>query len=154
GDIEVSHLTVRHGTKDALKDVAFTVEAGTRTAIIGPTAAGKSQLLYVLMGLLAPASGTVAYDGRPIEEYDRKTLHRQVALVFQDATMFNLSLRENIGFSRDVTDAALDTAIATAELSEFVRTLPQGLDTVVAERGTSLSGGQKQRIMLARALAL
>ena len=68
--------------------------------------------------------------------------------------MFNLTLRENIGFSKTVSDADLEKAIAAAELTEFVRTLPAGLDTVVAERGTSLSGGQKQRIMLARALAL
>jgi ATP-binding cassette, subfamily B, bacterial len=74
--------------------------------------------------------------------------------VFQDATMFNLTLRENIGFSKTVTDEALGKAIATAELKDFIAALPQGLDTVVSERGTSLSGGQKQRIMLARALAL
>src|SRR5439155_1875849 len=66
----------------------------------------------------------------------------------------NLTLRENIGFSRTATDADLEKAIATAELADFIRGLPQGLDTVVAERGTSLSGGQKQRIMLARALAV
>jgi ATP-binding cassette subfamily B protein len=74
--------------------------------------------------------------------------------VFQDATMFNLTLRENIGFSKTVTDDDLAKAIATAELRAFIDTLPQGLETMVAERGTSLSGGQKQRIMLARALAL
>jgi len=68
--------------------------------------------------------------------------------------MFNLTLRENIAFSKTVADAALDRALAASELTDFVRSLPQGLDTVVSERGTSLSGGQKQRIMLARALAL
>jgi ATP-binding cassette subfamily B protein len=68
--------------------------------------------------------------------------------------MFNLTLRENIGFSKTVRDEDLEKAIATAELKDFVSALPQGLDTVVSERGTSLSGGQKQRIMLARALAL
>ena len=68
--------------------------------------------------------------------------------------MFNLTLRENIGFSKTVKDEDLEKAIATAELKDFIDALPQGLDTVVSERGTSLSGGQKQRIMLARALAL
>ena len=71
--------------------------------MIGPTAAGKTQLLYLLTGLLAPTSGTVEYDGRSIDEYDKTTLHQQVGFVFQDATMFNLTLRENIGFSKTVT---------------------------------------------------
>jgi len=154
GDIGLSHVTLRFGEKDTLKEVSLRVAAGTRAAIIGPTAAGKTQLLYLLTGLIAPTSGTVEYDGRNIEDYDKTTLHQQVALVFQDATMFNLTLRENIGFSKTVSDADLEKAIAAAELTEFVRTLPAGLDTLVAERGTSLSGGQKQRIMLARALAL
>jgi ATP-binding cassette subfamily B protein len=154
GDITVSHVTVRSGDRDTLKDVSLSVKAGTRTAVIGPTAAGKSQFIYVLGGLLDPASGTVAYDGYPLADYDKASMHRQVAVVFQDATLFNLSLRENIGFSRTATDADLARAIATAELADFVATLPQGLDTIVAERGSSLSGGQKQRIMLARALAL
>jgi ATP-binding cassette subfamily B protein len=154
GDITLSHVTLRFGEKEALKDVSFEVKAGSRTAVIGPTAAGKTQLLYLLTGLIPPASGTVAYDGRPVDDYDKTTLHQQVALVFQDATLFNLTLRENIAFSKTVSDADLEKAIGTAELSAFVRALPEGLDTVVAERGTSLSGGQKQRLMLARALAL
>jgi ATP-binding cassette subfamily B protein len=154
GDIALSRIVVKYGDREALKDVSLTVKAGTKTAVIGPTAAGKTQLLYLLTGLLEPSAGTVEYDGRNIDDYDKKTLHQQVALVFQDATMFNLTLRENIGFSKTVTDADLEKAIATAELTDFVRALPRGLDTVVSERGTSLSGGQKQRIMLARALAL
>jgi ATP-binding cassette subfamily B protein len=154
GDIDVSHVVVSAGDRTTVKDVSFSVKAGTRTAVIGPTAAGKTQLLYALTGLLEPASGTVAYDGRNVMDYDKTALHRQVALVFQDATMFNLTLRENIGFSKTVKDEDLEKAIGTAELSDFIRGLPQGLDTVVSERGTSLSGGQKQRIMLARALAL
>jgi ATP-binding cassette subfamily B protein len=154
GDIDLRHVVVKFGDKVALKDVSLSVKAGTRTAVIGPTAAGKTQLLYLLTGLLAPTSGSVEYDGRSIDEYDKTTLHQQVGFVFQDATMFNLTLRENIGFSKTVKDADLEKAIATAELKEFVDGLPQRLETVVSERGTSLSGGQKQRIMLARALAL
>ena len=154
GDITVTHVTVKAGDRETLKDVSLTVKAGSRTAVIGPTAAGKSQLLYVLAGLLDPASGAVDYDGRNLADYDKTSMHQQVALVFQDATLFNLTLRENIGFSRTATDADLAKAIATAELADFVAALPQGLDTIVAERGSSLSGGQKQRIMLARALAL
>jgi len=154
GDITLSHVVVTFGEKAALNDVSLSVKAGTRTAVIGPTAAGKTQLLYLLTGLLAPASGRVEYDGRSIDEYDKTTLHRQVGFVFQDATMFNLTLRENIAFNKTVSHDDLEKAIATAELTAFIAGLPQGLDTVVSERGTSLSGGQKQRVMLARALAL
>jgi ATP-binding cassette subfamily B protein len=154
GDITLSHVVVKFGEKAALKDVSLSVRAGTKTAVIGPTAAGKTQLLFLLTGLLAPTSGRVEYDGRSIDEYDKATLHQQVGFVFQDATMFNLTLRENIGFSKTVKDEDLEKAIVTAELKDFIAALPQGLETMVSERGTSLSGGQKQRIMLARALAL
>jgi ATP-binding cassette subfamily B protein len=154
GDVTLSHIFVTFGEKAALKDVSLSIKAGTRTAVIGPTAAGKTQLLFLLTGLLAPTSGSIEFDGRRIDEYDKAALHQQVGFVFQDATMFNLTLRENIGFSKTVKDADLEKAIVTAELKDFIGTLPQGLDTVVSERGTSLSGGQKQRVMLARALAL
>ena len=154
GAVAVEHLTVRYGQRTALDDVSFAAKPGTRTAIIGPTAAGKTQLLYAMTGLIEPTSGVVTYDGRPLEDHDKQALHRQVALVFQDSVLFNLSLRENIAFSNTVDDASLVKALRTAELGDFVQTLPEGLDTVVSERGTSLSGGQKQRIMLARALAL
>ncbi|WDR06319.1 ABC transporter ATP-binding protein [Devosia rhodophyticola] len=154
GDIEVAGLNVRYGDKLALENVSFSVPAGSRTAVIGPTAAGKTQLLYAMSGLIVPESGHVRYDGHEITDYDKQALHQQVALVFQDSVTFALSLRENIAFSNTVDDLSLQKAIETAELQDFVATLPDGLDTIISERGTSLSGGQKQRIMLARALAL
>jgi ATP-binding cassette subfamily B protein len=154
GDISVRNVVVAYGEKRVLKNVSFAAAAGTRTAIIGPTAAGKTQLLYLLTGLLKPGSGSIEFDGRSIEEYEKRSLHLQVGFVFQDSILFNLTLRENIAFSKTVRNEDLERAIATAELRDFIDTLPQKLDTVVSERGTSLSGGQKQRIMLARALAL
>jgi ATP-binding cassette subfamily B protein len=154
GDIAVRNVSVSLGGKDVLKNVSLEAKAGTKTAVIGPTAAGKTQLLYLLTGLLKPTSGTVEYEGRNIEEYQKQSLHLQVGFVFQDSIMFNLTLRENIAFSKTVKDEDLAKAIATAELKDFIDSLPDKLDTIVSERGTSLSGGQKQRIMLARALAL
>ena len=154
GDIALRNVRLAFGEKLALKDVSFAAKAGTTTAIIGPTAAGKTQLLYLLIGLLNPTSGTVEYDGHPIDDYDKEALHRQVGFVFQDSVLFNLTLRENIGFSNTINEADIAKAIAAAELHDFIATLPQGLDTVVSERGNSLSGGQKQRVMLARALAI
>ncbi len=154
GDIDLRDVSVFYGDKPALQHVSFSVKAGTRTAIVGPTAAGKSQLLFLLTGLITPTSGTVLYDNRPIGDYEEASFHQQVGFVFQDSITFNLSIRENIAFSETVTDETLEKAIDTAELRDFIDSLPDKLQTVVSERGASLSGGQKQRIMLARALAL
>ena len=154
GKIEVKDVSVNFGGKYALKDVSFRVEPGSKTAVIGPTAAGKTQLLYLLTNLSKPDKGSIEFDGHPLDEYKKADFHRQVGFVFQDSIIFNMSIRENIAFSDTVTDASLEKAIATAELRDFIDSLPDKLNTVVSERGTSLSGGQKQRIMLARALAI
>ncbi len=154
GNIEVRDILLSYDGKPALKHVSFSISPGTQTAIIGPTAAGKSQLLYLLNGLVKPDSGKILFDGIELDTYDKAFFHNQIGFVFQDSVMFNLSLRENIAFNDNVTDEQLALAIQTAELTDFVDTLPNKLDTLVSERGTSLSGGQKQRIMLARALAL
>ena len=154
GEIEVKNINVIFGEKAALKNVSFLIKSNTKTAIIGPTAAGKTQLLYLLTGLLEPTSGSVLFDGIDINQYDKESLHSQIGFVFQDSVMFNLSLKENIAFSSNVEDIYIEKAIKTAELEDFVDSLPEKLNTIVSERGTSLSGGQKQRIMLARALAL
>ncbi len=154
GDIEFQHVSQVYGEKSALKDINFKISAGTKTAIIGPTAAGKSQLLYALTGLIVPTNGKVLYDGRELSEYEIENFHNQVGLVFQDSSMFNMSIRENIAFNNKVTEESLQRAIDTAELTDFVSSLPDGIDTIVSERGTTLSGGQKQRIMLARALSM
>lgn len=154
GKIEFKHVTHSYNGKKVLKDVSFTIEPGTRTAIIGPTAAGKSQLLYVLSGLVKPDDGEVLYSGTNIIEYEKDSFYSQLGLVFQDSSIFNLSLRENIAFSQKTSDADLRKAIDTAELAQFIDSLPKKLNTVVSERGTSMSGGQKQRVMLSRALAI
>ncbi|OIP84183.1 MAG: ABC transporter ATP-binding protein [Porphyromonadaceae bacterium CG2_30_38_12] len=154
GDISFRNVEVYYGAKPVLKNVSFEIKAGTRSAIIGPTAAGKTQLLYLLTGLLTPNKGEVLLDGLPIDSYDKTSMQQQIGFVFQDSVMFNLSVKENIAFNENVTDAMLQKAIKTAELDDFIDALPQGINTIISERGTSLSGGQKQRIMLARALAL
>lgn len=154
GNIELEGISVYYGENPALKNISFSVEARTRTAIIGPTAAGKSQILNLLTTLIKPTEGNIFYDGINIVEYSRDSLLSQIGLVFQDSIIFNLSLRENIAFNSDVNPDDLQKAIETAELDEFIKSLPEGLDTLVSERGSSLSGGQKQRIMLARALAI
>lgn len=154
GNINLKDIFLIYDSKPVLKNVSLNIKAGSRTAIIGPTAAGKSQLLYLLTGLIKQNSGTIEFDGRNINDYKQDSFHKQVGFVFQDSIMFNMSLRENIAFSNTVTDESLKKSLETSELNEFVELLPQKLNSIVSERGSSLSGGQKQRIMLARALAL
>ncbi|MDQ6902618.1 MAG: ABC transporter ATP-binding protein/permease [Bacteroidota bacterium] len=154
GEIELDNVNMVYGQVPVLRDISFKVEAGSKVAIIGPTAAGKTQLLYLLTGLMMPSSGSIKFDGHSIEDYNSESFHRQVGFVFQDSIIFNMSIRENIAFSDTVTDESLKNAIDTAELNDFIDSLPGKLSTIVSERGSSLSGGQKQRIMLARALAL
>jgi ATP-binding cassette subfamily B protein len=154
GSVEAKNISLSFGQKPALKDISFELKAGTKTAIIGPTAAGKSQLLYILSGLIPPTSGELYFNGHDINAYRPESFHSQVGFVFQDSIIFNMSIRENIAFSDTVTDESLQKAIDTAELHDFVSMLPDKLNTVISERGSNLSGGQKQRIMLARALAI
>lgn len=179
GQIDLKNVSLTIGEKHILKDISFSVKPGSKTAIIGPTAGGKTQLLYCLSGLVSPSNGSILYDGQPISEYDADSFYKQVGIVFQDSILFNGSIRENVAFGENAKagavagaqvknsgaaenvqtganteqDAFTDKAIRTAELSGFVEGLKNGLDTEVSERGLSLSGGQKQRIILARALA-
>ncbi|MFZ4726715.1 MAG: ABC transporter ATP-binding protein [Paludibacter sp.] len=154
GNIDMQDITVLYGDKPALKNISLSIPQGSKTAVIGPTAAGKTQLLYLLTGLLRPTNGSVLFDGINLNDYNKENFQHQIGFVFQDSVMFNMSLRENIAFNEKVSTEMMAKAIETAELNDFIDTLPQGLETIVSERGTSLSGGQKQRIMLARALAL
>lgn len=154
GNMALEGVQVLYGQTPVLKNISFAVKAGTRTAVIGPTAAGKTQLLYLLTGLIKPAAGRVLFDEVAIEAYNKEAFYSQVGFVFQDSIIFNMSIRENIAFNGTVTEEAMNKAIETAELKDFIEALPEKLETVVSERGSSLSGGQKQRIMLARALAI
>jgi ATP-binding cassette subfamily B protein len=154
GDIQVKNISLSYEEKPVLKNISFSVKAGSKTAIIGPTAAGKSQMLYLLANLVSPGSGSIEFDGISVERYTRELFHSQIGFVFQDSVIFNMTLRENIAFNDRVTEESIGKAIATADLTDFIESLPEKLDTVVSERGTTLSGGQKQRIMLARALAI
>ncbi|MGH2648725.1 MAG: ABC transporter ATP-binding protein, partial [Ginsengibacter sp.] len=154
GAIELQNVNVLYGQAPVLRDITFSVTPGSKMAVIGPTAAGKTQLLYLLTGLINASSGSIKFDGRSVRQYNSEAFHQQVGFVFQDSIIFNMSIRENIAFNDSVTDKSLQKAIDTAELREFINNLPEKLSTIVSERGSSLSGGQKQRIMLARALAL
>lgn len=154
GKIEFTNINVSFGQKPILKNISFTVPKASKTAIIGPTAAGKTQLMYLLAGLIKQNEGRITIDDIDINEYNKDTFQQQIGFVFQDSVIFNMSLRENIAFNGNASNDSLKKAIDTAELNDFINSLPEGLESFVSERGNSLSGGQKQRIMLARALVI
>ena len=154
GKIELKDIYLSYDSKPVLKNVSISILPGSQTAILGPTAAGKSQLFYLLTGLVSPSSGSIEFDGHDINSYIKQVFRGQLGFVFQNSIIFNMSVAENIAFNEKVTKASFKKAIETAELGDFIDSLPQKQDTIISERGTSLSGGQKQRIMLARALAM
>jgi ATP-binding cassette, subfamily B, bacterial MsbA len=137
----------------ALQDVEFAVAAGQTVAIVGASGSGKSTLAALLLRFRTPTRGSITVDGVDYWEYSPESWHRATALVEQDAFLFHGTLRENIvyGFDR-ATPAAVQRAIEVANLADVVAQLPQGLDTLVGERGAMVSGGQRQRIAIARAV--
>jgi len=154
GDIEFKKVNLSLGNKQILKNVSFKIKAHSRTAILGPTAAGKTQILYLLSGLLPPTSGKIFIDNIPLSDYCQKCLSDQIGLVFQGSSLFNTTIMENINFKNILDQSNIDKAVQTSELKDFIDKLPEGLNTKIAERGNNLSGGQKQRLTLARALAV
>ena len=154
GDIIFKKVDLNIGSKQILKNVSFEIRAHSRTAILGPTAAGKTQILYLLSGLLPPTSGKILIDNIALNDYSQKSLSDQIGLVFQNSSIFNTTIMENINFKNVLDKKNIEKAINTAELGDFIKSLPKGMDTKIAERGSNLSGGQKQRLTLARALAI
>lgn len=138
-----------------LTDIDLAVEAGRTTAIVGPSGAGKSTILALLVRLLTPTSGKILIDGTNIEEFDLASLRRGIALVSQDAALFNETVRENIRLGRpEATHEEVLTVARLANADGFIRELSDGYETYVGDRGVMLSAGQRQRISLARALLL
>ena len=138
--------------RPALVDVSLSVPAGRTAAIVGPSGAGKSTVAALLLRFWDPMRGEVRYGGADARRYRLDALRGRVALVAQDTYLFHLTLRENVALARpDATPAEIDAAVERAALAEFVAALPDGLETMVGERGTRLSGGQRQRVAIARA---
>jgi ATP-binding cassette, subfamily B, bacterial len=135
-----------------LDGLSFTVEAGQIVALVGSTGAGKSTLCQLLVHLVPPDAGTIRLGGVDVATVAPAELRAATAIVFQESFLFADSLRSNIGLSTGATDPDLAEAVRIAQADRFIEALPQGLDTVVGERGVSLSGGQRQRVALARAL--
>jgi len=148
------HVGFRHDARaNGLEDVSFHAPPGTTTALVGPSGSGKSTIVKLALRLLDPQEGQVLVDGVDVRAVTQESLRAAVALVPQDVALFNDTLRANIGFARpDADERAILAAAEAAELLAFIGDLPQGLDTVVGERGLKLSGGERQRVGIARAL--
>ncbi|RIV39423.1 thiol reductant ABC exporter subunit CydD [Micromonospora radicis] len=152
GEIRFESVTVAYQRTVALRDVSLTIRPGERIAIIGPSGAGKSTLLGLLLGFVTPTAGRVTVGGIDLAEADLDGWRRQLAWVPQRAHLFAVSLADNIRLgSPDAAPEALAAAVRDAALDDVVTALPDGLDTLLGERGHGLSSGQRQRVALARA---
>jgi ATP-binding cassette subfamily B protein len=136
-----------------LDGITLRVKPGERVALVGPSGAGKSTIFHLILRFYDPAGGRIEFDGVPLAALDPAELRRHIALVPQDTVVFAASARDNIRFGRpEASDAEIDRAAELARASEFIARLPEGMDTLLGERGVTLSGGQRQRIAIARAI--
>jgi ABC-type multidrug transport system fused ATPase/permease subunit len=156
GNIEYRNVAFRYPTRPdlpVLQDISFDIAAGEKIALVGPSGAGKSTIVSLLMQFYELSGGQILLDGRPIGSYDLTELRRHVGIVPQETLLFGGTIRENIAYGKiDATDAEIINAARKANAWQFIESFPEGLDTVVGERGIKLSGGQRQRVAIARAI--
>jgi ATP-binding cassette subfamily B protein len=156
GEIGFQGVTFRYPARpevSALNGVTLAVRPGETVALVGPSGAGKTTILQLLMRFYDPQEGAVTLDGQDLRQMARADFRRAIALVPQDPVIFAASARDNIRFGRpEATDAEVEAAAKAAAAHEFLMALPQGYDTFLGERGVMLSGGQRQRVAIARAI--
>lgn len=148
--IEVRDVHFAYRDDKVLNGLSFHVQAGEKVAIVGVSGGGKSTLVQLLLGLYRPTQGRILYNGVPLEQIGMQGVREHVATVLQSPALFNDSVRENILLGRADSDQACWQALEVAQLDDFIRQLPEGLDTVVGRAGVRLSGGQRQRLAIAR----
>ena len=147
------HVTFAYEATPVLKDVSFVARAGTTTAIVGASGAGKSTVLNLISRFWDPAEGVVRIGGVDVRELTHQQLFEHITVVFQEVYLFRTTIRENIAFGRpQASDAEVETAARAAQAHDFIQALPQGYETIVGEGGATLSGGERQRISIARAV--
>jgi len=155
GEVRFEHVTFAyHGSdRPALDDVSFEVEPGQLVALVGPSGAGKTTITSLVPRFYDPQVGAVLIDGHDARDVTLESLGENLGLVFQDTFLFHASIRENLLYARpDASDRQLAAAVRDAHLDDFIRTLPDGYETLVGERGHRLSGGEKQRVAIARVI--
>ncbi|MDQ3017545.1 MAG: ABC transporter ATP-binding protein/permease [Bacteroidota bacterium] len=157
GRIEFQNVSFGYGrtseTKMILNDFNFLIPQGKTLAIIGPTGAGKTSLISLLLRFYDPLVGRILLDGHDLKDLSLESIRKNISLVLQDSLIFPISLRDNIAFGdQKAAFESIVTAAKMAQAHEFIMKLPEGYDTIVSEGGVSLSGGEKQRISMARAL--
>jgi ATP-binding cassette subfamily B protein len=152
-DFENVSFTHRTASSPALSDISFQVERGDTVAFVGPSGAGKTTLVKLLVGLYQPKAGRVLYNDIPSDRVDLDRFRERIGLVTQDAQLFSGSIRENLLFVRpDATDAECIEVLRKAAADNLLQRADKGLDTVIGEGGMKISGGEKQRLSIARAL--
>lgn len=153
GDVEIRNVTFGYDEERAvIKDMSVKVPAGSVTAIVGPTGAGKTTLINLLMRFYDVNEGSIAVDGRDIREYTRDSLRKAYTMVLQETWLFGGTIAENIAYGKDdATREQIEHAAKQAHIDGFINTLPDGYDTVITDNGVSISKGQKQLITIARA---
>jgi ATP-binding cassette, subfamily B, bacterial len=155
GEVRFENVSFRYGANGdeswTIRDVDLVVPAGTRTAVVGETGAGKTTLGYLVARLYEPQQGRVTIDGVDVRDASVESLAATVGVVSQETYLFHASVRENLRFARpDATDEEIEDAARTARIHNLISSLPDGYDTVVGERGYRFSGGEKQRMAIAR----
>jgi len=156
GEVEFSDVTFGYvKERPVLRNISFITKPGEKIAILGATGSGKTSLIYLIPRFYDVDSGKIAIDGTDIREFKLSSLRRQIGLVLQDVFIFTGTIKDNIAFGKP--DAHMDAIVRVAGLArihDFIKTLPEGYNTLVGERGITLSGGQRQRITIARALLM
>ena len=157
GEVRFENVSFRYMAEGSdewtLRDIDLTVPAGTRTAIVGETGAGKTTLGYLVARLYEPQEGRVTIDGVDVRDASLESLAATVGVVSQETYLFHATVRENLRFARpDATDEEIEAAASTARINDLIVSLPDGYDTVVGERGYRFSGGEKQRMAIARTI--
>lgn len=153
GKIDFQSVSFRYADDVTLSNISFTVEPGQTLALVGPSGGGKSTIINLIPRLFDPEEGVIKLDGHDLRQLDISEMRASMALVSQDSILFNDTVTNNLAFgqlSADVTD--IHTAAKAAAADDFIKTLPDGYETIMGEEGNRLSGGQRQRIAIARAM--